>query len=291
MARFTYLDLVDQVDGFPSPASHPIQHAERLSGLHLFTAGTHTLGYVLPAVVAALHEAGPCWKITPTTVSLAGESVEERTRNMATTLAAWRDNGTFRVVAAGSWRNELYSVYSPNGELYLRLERSGAALFGVVTYGVSCCSYYNPWTSADRRQVHMTAFVPATAAAPLRLWTPRRNVSKATYGGMLDNTVAGGIASGTGAFETLVKEAAEEASLPEALVREQARAVGVLSYFYVRDARAGGETGLLQPEIEYVYELKLGEDVIPAPCDDEVQDFHLMPVEEVSVYTPLVSIC
>lgn len=81
---------------------------------------------------------------------------------------------------------------------------------------------------------------------PLRIWVPKRNVSKSTYGGMLDNSVAGGISAGMGAFETLVKESGEEASLPEHLVRERAKCTGVATYFYIRDKRAGGEAGLLQ---------------------------------------------
>lgn len=132
----------------------------------------------------------------------------------------------------------------------------------------------------------MTAYVAPTATAPLRVWTPRRNISKSTYGGMLDNTVAGGIASGMSAFETLVKESEEEASLPESLIREKAKSVGMLSYLYVRDERAGGETGLFQPEVEYIYDLELDEGVIPVPGDDEVQDFHLLPLEEVCIYPP-----
>jgi hypothetical protein len=266
MARLTYLDLVNEVDSFPSPTLHPIQHAERTSTLHAFIAGSHTLGYVLPSVVAALQEANePHWTITPKSISIAGDTVEERSANMAATLKKWREQGRFQVCSGKGWRNELYSVYCPGGALYLTMERSGTPLFGVVSYGV-----------------HMTAYVPATENTPLRIWTPTRNITKSTYGGMLDNTVAGGIASGMSVFDTLVKESEEEPSLPPALV-QKAKAVGAVSYFYERDARAGGETGLLQPEVQYVYDLEVGEDVVPAPCDDEVQDFHLMSLDEVCV--------
>jgi 8-oxo-dGTP pyrophosphatase MutT (NUDIX family) len=266
MARLTFLDLVNEVDSFPSPTRNPIQHAERTSTLHAFTAGSHKLGYVLPTVVAALRELNePHWIITPTSISIAGATVEERSANMAVTLNKWREQGRFQVCSGKSWRNELYSVYCPGGVLYLRMERSATPLFGVVSYGV-----------------HMTAYVPATENTQMRFWTPTRNITKSTYGGMLDNTVAGGIASGMSAFDTLVKESEEEASLPPALV-QKAKAVGAVSYFYIRDARAGGETGLLQPEVQYVYDLEVGEDVVPAPCDDEVQDFQLMTVDEVCV--------
>jgi hypothetical protein len=49
---------------------------------------------------------------------------------------------------------------------------------------------------------------------------------------MLDNTVAGGIPAGFSAFECITKEAMEEASIPESVVRKYARAAGSVSYFF-----------------------------------------------------------
>jgi 8-oxo-dGTP pyrophosphatase MutT (NUDIX family) len=85
---------------------------------------------------------------------------------------------------------------------------------------------------------------------------------------MLDNSVAGGIAGGTTAFDTLVKEAAEEASLDPRLVRKKARSVGVVSYYRQTDA------GWLQPEVEFVYDMRVepGEARL-APMDGEVESF------------------
>lgn len=160
------------------------------------------------------------------------------------------------------WRNELYSVYSPAGKLLFNVERAASTLFGIVTYGV-----------------HMTAFVD-TPGKPLRLWIPRRARNKQTYGGMLDNTVAGGMAAGYGARDTIVKEAAEEASLPKEIA-EEAVCTGAVTYFYVRESVAGGETGLLQPEVQYCYDLKLDGDIVPKPNDGEVEQFYLWEVEKV----------
>ena len=78
-----------------------------------------------------------------------------------------------------------------------------------------------------------------------------------------------------------MKEAEEEASLPADLVRHQAVATGAVSYFYVREETAGGEIGLLQPEVQYVYDLAVPEEIIPKPYDDEVDSFSLMPLHEV----------
>jgi hypothetical protein len=56
---------------------------------------------------------------------------------------------------------------------------------------------------------------------------------------------------------------------------------GAVTYFHIRDTSAGDEIGLLQPEVQYVYDLAIPEDVIPKPNDGEVEVFSLMPLPEV----------
>jgi hypothetical protein len=87
---------------------------------------------------------------------------------------------------------------------------------------------------------------------------------------MLDNSVAGGIPGGTTAFDSLVKEATEEASLDPELVRKRARAVGAVTYYFQTKA------GWLQPEVQYVYDMRLepGEARL-APMDGEVESFEV----------------
>jgi 8-oxo-dGTP pyrophosphatase MutT (NUDIX family) len=82
----------------------------------------------------------------------------------------------------------------------------------------------------------------------MKIWIPRRAAGKQTYGGMLDNTVAGGMATGEDVVECLIRESDEEASLPAEFVRENAKAAGTITYIYIRGEQAGGETGLIQPE-------------------------------------------
>lgn len=98
---------------------------------------------------------------------------------------------------------------------------------------------------------------------------------------MLDNTVAGGIATGEEPFESLVREAEEEASLPEVLVRERVTYHSAVTYTYIRESRAGGESGMVQPECQHVYDLELPSDVFPKPNDSEVEEFYLWTVEQV----------
>jgi len=187
------------------------------------------------------------------------EAAEERTKVLARYLQQVREAKIFRVL--DGWRNELYPVYGPGKQLLFSMERSASALFGIVTYGV-----------------HMTAYTKT--AEGTKFWTPRRALNKQTYPGMMDNTVAGGLSTGEMPFECLVRESMEEASLPEEIA-SKAQPCGTMTYFYVRDSRAGGEVGLCQPECQYVYDLELPEDVVPKPNDNEAMDFQLLGVEDV----------
>lgn len=179
------------------------------------------------------------------------------------TLGKAKEREIFKILRG--WRNELYPVHGPysNEKPIVSMERAGSALFGINTYGV-----------------HMTAYVN-TAQEGMKIWVPRRARNKQTYGGMLDNTVAGGLSTGEKPFECLVREAAEEASFSEQLVRSNAKPCGTVSYFHIRDARAGGEAGLLQPECQYVFDMEIGVEVVPKPGDNEVEGFYLWTVDEV----------
>jgi 8-oxo-dGTP pyrophosphatase MutT (NUDIX family) len=178
---------------------------------------------------------------------------EERSKAVAGTCAYWRDTRAFEVLSG--WRDELYPIYGPGNELLYKVERSASPLFGTMSYGV-----------------HMTCYVTDPSVSyGMKVWVPRRAASKSTYGGMLDNTVAGGISVGEDPFESLVREADEEASLPEEIVRKITKACGTVTYIHVRDERAGGEIGLIQPECQFVYDLELPADVVPEPNDSEVE--------------------
>lgn len=258
------LDLVEQTDGFPYPELNSQHYLASISTYYQLRVAGHdyALGYMLPSV-AEVFRGIPNWEIDDDTrilVLTGGADAEERSKAVELTLLALKKTGHFRVL--DKWRGELYPVYGRGRELLFNVERSASPLFGVVSYGV-----------------HLTAYTKKNGQ--LMIWTPRRARTKQTYGGMLDNAVAGGIASGESPFESLVRECKEEASLPEALVRSRVKACGTVTYWYVRDERAGGEKNLMQPECQYVYDLELPEEVIPTPGDDEVEEFYLWTVEEV----------
>lgn len=105
------------------------------------------------------------------------------------------------------------------------------------------------------------------------LWVAKRAADKKLDPGKLDHLVAGGVSAGMGLFETLVKEAMEEAALPEHLART-ARLAGRFGYNMERQEG-------LRRDVVYAYDVVLPEEFIPAPADGEVESFTLMRLAEV----------
>lgn len=136
----------------------------------------------------------------------------------------------------------------------MSIERAAVSLLGVKSWGF-----------------HLNAYVRRPDG--LYLWIATRAEDRPMYPGKLDNTVAGGQPEGLTLAQNLVKECAEEASLP-ADIALQARPVGAMSY------RHETEAGLKQDEL-FCFDLELPEDIVPTPSDGEVKGFQLLPVEEV----------
>jgi len=173
-----------------------------------------------------------------------------RTAAVEAWLRELRAGGLF-----GDWREERYPV-TPDLKRppLMDMERAAVPSFGVRAFGV-----------------HLTGYV--RRADGLHVWVPRRAYDKPTYPGMLDNTVAGGQPTGLGLMENVVKECAEEAGIPEAIAR-RAHGVGCITYCY--------QSGIqLKPDVQYVFDLELPEDFIPAVVDGEVDSFELWPVSRV----------
>ena len=261
------LDLINETDSFPYYTTNPSAYTHYTeTHYHLLVEGhIPTLGLVLPSV-AEIFRNIPGWELDDklhTLTLIEGSDRQTRSTVVAATAAAMRATGHFEVLS--KWRDELYPVFGEDGSVLFDIERAASPLFGVVTFGCHLTAYV-------RQEVEGQEFI--------RIWVPRRARHKHTYGGMLDNTVAGGVSSGETPASCIARESEEEASLPRELV-EKAKPVGTVSYFHIRDARAGGERGLMQPECQYVYDLEVSEDVVPTPDDGEVEGFTLMPVGDV----------
>lgn len=115
----------------------------------------------------------------------------------------------------------------------------------------------------------------------MKIWISKRAETKRRFPGMLDSTVGGCMPTGETPFECLVRECEEEVSFPPALTRQYAKACGTMNYLYLLDERSGGELGCFSPEVQFLYEMKIPEDVKPVPGDDEVAEIVLMDVEQI----------
>jgi hypothetical protein len=157
------------------------------------------------------------------------------------------------------WRGEAYPVLRRWGDTpYLKMERAAVPLFGVRGFGV-----------------HVNGFVgdPRDGIDGVRLWVGRRAKNKHTAPGKLDHIIAGGQPYGLGIMENLVKEAGEEAGLPESLAR-RAVPVGAISYICERDEG-------LRDDVLFCFDLLLPADVVPRNTDGEVESFELWPMTDV----------
>lgn len=216
-----------------------------------FYAGKVRVGWVRRSMADALAYYQDILEIGDDRVVLvSGSTPAERTAAMLKVAGDMRDRGII-----GAWRDEPYAVTPDFGMPSLfEIERAAAPFFGIRTYGV-----------------HVNGFV--RKADGLHLWIPRRGGDRAVAPGKLDNIVAGGQPAGLGLAENLVKEAAEEASIPRGLAL-QAVPVGCVSY------RLETTEGL-KPDVLFCYDLALDEDFRPENTDGEVGDFRLWPVTRV----------
>ncbi|MFC7472740.1 DUF4743 domain-containing protein [Dankookia sp. GCM10030260] len=183
--------------------------------------------------------------------ALAGRlrSPGARTEALAGIARSLAERGHFTL------RDEAFDIRAaPGGPVLARLDRGALPAFGIAAEGV-----------------HLNGRVRRPDG--LHLWMGWRSRAKAVAPGKLDNLVAGGIPAGLGPEQTLVKEAAEEASLPAALAL-QARPVGRISYV-MRE-----ETGIRR-DVLHCFDLDLPDGFQPRPNDDEVERFELWPLARV----------
>ena len=150
------------------------------------------------------------------------------------------------------FRGEAFDVRAgEDGPVLTTLDRGALPAFGVLAHGV-----------------HVNGLV--RRADGLHLWVAKRAADKAVDPGKLDHIAAGGVPAGLTPRQTLVKEAHEEAAIPEALARE-AKLVGHVRY--VMDRPEG-----LRRDVLHCYDLELPEDFVPHPNDGEIEHFALWPV-------------
>jgi 8-oxo-dGTP pyrophosphatase MutT (NUDIX family) len=212
----------------------------RLPGTRLpFHLGAHHVGYVTPEFAEVLHS------LAEITRTPAGITLREP-NSLALLARDAAEPGGYPI------RGEEFDVRaSTDGESLATIDRGALPSFGLIAEGV-----------------HLNGLVQR--ADGLHLWVARRAATKLLDPGKLDHLAAGGISAGMGAFDTLVKEAAEEAAIPAELM-QHARRVAQISYAMERPE------GLRRDRLQ-CYDLVLPEDFMPRAEDGEVESFELWPI-------------
>ena len=175
----TLLPLIDLVDNFRIETAE-----ETITPLFLtkpaITGGEkqYPVGLLKPCIVDLLRaDTNNAWifddkpkpyVVFPTSL----DTPSKRSSSLDTLIKLWIAQGLFAEQTGGRmWRDELYIVYKdPFGPFTeanraFAIERSAAALFGVVTYGVHMCMGVNFGSGNEE----------------CRLWIPTRAATKQTY--------------------------------------------------------------------------------------------------------------
>jgi hypothetical protein len=227
-------------------------NAHDLARFRPFLVGGARVGWVTPARAERLARFGAIFDARDDAVELDPglATFERRSEALARVVDALEAEG-----AVTGRRDEFYPVTTAwEAPPLAKLERAAVPYFGMRAWGI-----------------HLTGFVRGPDG--IAIWVPRRAKDRPTYPGELDNTVAGGQAIGLGFVENMVKECAEEASIPAALAR---RAVAVGCIAYTLETPDG-----LKPDMQMCFDLELPRDFTPASEDGEHESFALWPAAKV----------
>ncbi|MFT5485556.1 MAG: 8-oxo-dGTP pyrophosphatase MutT (NUDIX family) [Paracoccaceae bacterium] len=223
-----------------------------MSAYSPFIVDGRTVGHIRDRHRAHLERFADVFKLTADHVGLADglDSYDARTEAVGHVLKSLAGEGVIT-----GWRNEAYPIGGQWGGLYaFEIERAAAAFLGCRAYGV-----------------HINGFV--RDGADVKLWIATRALDRPVCPGQLDNIIAGGQPVGLTLKQNVIKEAGEEAGVPEALART-AIPVGAITY------TMENELGL-KPDMMFCWDLELPADFQPRNTDGEVAEFRLLPAAEV----------
>ncbi len=231
---------------------------------HIAACNAHDIARFRPLLVArrhvgwVRHDRVELLGGFPEVFRLGGDAVSLHPRLDTPDSRSAAVDAVMRTLAAAGdgpvLKGERYRVVPRWGEAALMtVDRAVVSLLGMRAFGV-----------------HLNGFVRGPGGPVL--WIGRRALDRPVAPGKLDNMVAGGQPAHLGLMDNLVKEAAEEADLPEALARG-AKPVGAIGYC-LED-----EWGL-KPDLMFCFDLDLPAEFTPRNTDGEIAGFLRMPAAE-----------
>jgi len=263
----THLDLVKACDNFPYMEEDIYKYEEHLKLYYAFKIEGHdlVLGHLPKTLVKSVHWPRRAWKIDESlqTVTMRADPDSsaafrsELAQEMVEVIARCRHLTLYK----GRSDNYL-PVYGKHGEVLLEIEQHASALFGIVLYGA-----------------HLTGFTNGDEG--LSIWIARRAKSAMAYPGMLDTTCTVPLKAGDIPKETLIAHAAFETSVSDEYLERAINPGDSLSYFHITGIESGKAKGLLQPEVQYVYDAQLEPGLIPRSHCEDIDNYDLLPIGQV----------
>ncbi|KUJ12398.1 uncharacterized protein LY89DRAFT_738188 [Mollisia scopiformis] len=95
--------------------------------------------------------------------------------------------------------------------------------------------------------------------------------------------VGGSLPAGELPINCLIRESHEESGLSSEVVSKLAKPVGTISYVTSSDTKttSGGESGLIRAEVQFIYDMKVGPEIVPMPYDMEASSIDLFTIDEI----------
>lgn len=221
-----------------------------------FIIDGETLGFPQIAFANELAHWNQCFEIKNNKLFLnpSLSSPEERTLACQPIMKALYEKGVI-----DSWVGESYAAILEYGEIpRFLIERAAVTFMGLHGFGV-----------------HINGLVKKEDG--IYIWIARRTKAKPFWPGKLDQMVAGGQPVGISRKENVIKEAAEEADIPVELARQST----LVSEIHYRGETHRG----MNVDTLFNYDLWLPEGFVPVNTDGEVDEFMLMPIEEMAQLT------
>ena len=211
------------------------------------------LGWTSQYFAEALSQYPDIFNITDTVVTFQKNlnTTEKISEAAAIVFAELHKKGVI-----DTWVDEIYPVVMNFGEkARMHVERAATTYLGIKSFGV-----------------HANGLVKKSDG--IYIWIGTRTQAKPFWPGKLDQMVAGGQPAGISLLDNLIKEAAEEANIPQPIA-EKAEYITSLSYC------SEGDRGI-NPDTLFVYDLWLPETFIPENTDGEVESFQLVSLEQLA---------
>ncbi|TAQ85571.1 hypothetical protein B7494_g6123 [Chlorociboria aeruginascens] len=177
------------------------------------------------------------------TITLVGaDTFEERSMLVNDTL--WQTHKAGKLNMLKKWTDELCAVRAGDGDHVLNMSLMGSGMLGIIVPGVQLII---AWTETEKGRLY---------------WLQRRSARKNVHPGKLDVTAGGNFAAGERPIDGIVREASEEASIPEDYTRAHIQACGTITYHLATNG--DGSPGS-QPHVQYTYEMELPKDMVCQP--------------------------